>query len=119
MSRTAYIVLIHLLGCLTFLALPYFFAPDGFARLAELPTNPHEQRNLASHVQRKEAHRVAISFYSDPLTWIDTVDGRLLIAYGDQRDALQSGQPVSTDLVALQPNLSIWSYQPQPVNVSE
>ncbi|MFD2570508.1 hypothetical protein ACFSUS_07675 [Spirosoma soli] len=35
--------------CLTFLALPYFFVEDGFAKLAELPYNSHERRNLASY----------------------------------------------------------------------
>ncbi len=77
-----------------------------------LPFNQFKFEVLASHVQRKEAHRVAIYFYSDPLTWIDTVDGQLLIAYGDQRTALQTGQEVTTDLVALQPFLSMWTYQP-------
>ncbi|ADB38262.1 sensor histidine kinase [Spirosoma linguale] len=43
-------IAIHLLGCLTFLALPYVFADDGFARLAELPYNPHEQRTQVSYL---------------------------------------------------------------------
>ncbi|MBO0952002.1 hypothetical protein [Fibrella forsythiae] len=76
-----------------------------------LPFTEFKFEILASHIEKKEAHRVAIFFYSDPLTWIDTIDGRLLIAYGDQRDALQAGQLVQTDLIALQPNLSIWSFQ--------
>ncbi|GAB4017642.1 histidine kinase [Spirosoma migulaei] len=41
---------IHLLGCLTFLALPYIFASNGVAKLTELPHNPHEQRNLVSYL---------------------------------------------------------------------
>ena len=41
---------IHLLGCLTFLALPYLFAENGFSKLAELPYNPHEQRNVLSYL---------------------------------------------------------------------
>ncbi|WP_332367808.1 histidine kinase [Spirosoma telluris] len=43
-------IAIHLLGCVTFLALPYIFATDGLAKLAELPYNPHEQRNLVSYL---------------------------------------------------------------------
>ncbi|GAB4052625.1 histidine kinase [Spirosoma litoris] len=43
-------IAIHVLGCLTFLALPYIFASNGLAKLAELPRNPHEQRNLVSYV---------------------------------------------------------------------
>ena len=56
MSRNVALVLIHLLGCLFFLALPYLFDDDGLARFAELPHNPHEQRNLLSHV-------LAITFF--------------------------------------------------------
>lgn len=66
---------------------------------------------LASHVQQKEAHRIAIYFYSDPLTWLDTIGDRLLIATGDQRSALQTGQEIQTNLIALQPNLTVWSLQ--------
>ncbi|QJW92324.1 hypothetical protein HNV11_11720 [Spirosoma taeanense] len=84
---------------------------NAFGRLF-LPFTQFKFEILASHVKKKEAHRIAIFFYSDPLTWIDTVADKLLIAYGDQRAALQAGQEVNTDLVALQPNLSIWSYQP-------
>ncbi|MVM33654.1 sensor histidine kinase [Spirosoma sp. HMF4905] len=43
-------IAIHVLGCLTFLALPYIFASNGLAKLAELPNNPHEQRNLISYL---------------------------------------------------------------------
>jgi hypothetical protein len=77
-----------------------------------LPFTQFKFEILASHVQQKEAHKIAIYFYSDPLTWIDTVHKQLLIAYGDQRQALQEGLEVSTDLIALQPYLSIWSVQP-------
>lgn len=41
---------IHLLGCLTFLALPYLFASNGLSKLSELPYNPHEQRNVVSYL---------------------------------------------------------------------
>ncbi len=41
---------IHLLSCLTFLALPYVFAENGLSKLAELPDNRHEQRNLVSYL---------------------------------------------------------------------
>jgi hypothetical protein len=43
-------ILIHVVGCLAFLALPYLFTTQGFAKLAELSYNSHEQRNLASHL---------------------------------------------------------------------
>lgn len=43
-------IAIHLLGCLTFLALPYVFSDEGFSRLAELQHNPHEQRTQVSYL---------------------------------------------------------------------
>lgn len=67
---------------------------------------------LASDIKRKDAHKVAITFYSDPITWIDTLGNALFVAYGDQRQLLVEGKEVSTDLLMLQPNLTIWSYQP-------
>lgn len=77
-----------------------------------LPFTQFKFEILASHLQHKEAHRIAISFYSDPLTWIDTLDNQLLIAYGDQRAALLAGSEISTDLIALQPYLTLSSFQP-------
>ena len=50
MSRSVLLVSIHLLSCLAFLALPYLLAEDGLAKLAELPGNPHEQRNFVSYL---------------------------------------------------------------------
>lgn len=43
-------ILSHIVGGLAFLALPYFLTSGGFSKLAELPYNPHEQRNLASYL---------------------------------------------------------------------
>ena len=67
---------------------------------------------IHAHLQQKDEFRIAILFQSEPLTWIDTIADRLLIAYGDQRAILQEGQPVDTDLIALQPYLSLSSFQP-------
>lgn len=66
---------------------------------------------IHSHLQRKEEHAVAIYFYTEPLTWLDTVGANLLIAYGDQREALTHGKEVETDLIPLQPFLNIHSIQ--------
>lgn len=76
-----------------------------------LPFTEFRFEILASHVQRREDHQIAIYFYSDPLTWIDTIADRLLIATGDQRATLNEGGDVPTELIALPPNLSIWSYR--------
>lgn len=67
---------------------------------------------IHAHLQQKEEFRLAIIFQSEPLTWLDTIDDRLLIAYGDQRAVLQEGLAVDTDLIALQPYLSLSSFQP-------
>lgn len=66
---------------------------------------------VQSNIQNKAEHKIAIYFYSDPLTWIDTVGDHLLVAYGDHRTALANGAGIETDLIALQPFLSISSLQ--------
>ena len=50
MNKRLAILATHGLGCILFLALPYLIADDGLIKLAELPHNPHEQRNVLSHV---------------------------------------------------------------------
>jgi len=77
-----------------------------------LPFTQFRFEILAAQLDKKETFRVAIFFYSDVLTWIDTLGDRLLLAYGDQQSTIRQGKPVSTDLIPLQPELSIWSYRP-------
>ncbi|MCK8491628.1 hypothetical protein M0L20_07165 [Spirosoma sp. RP8] len=72
-----------------------------------LPFTQFKFEILQSHVQNKELHKVAISFYSEPLTWIDTIGNSLLITYGDQRQSLHEGKEIETDLLALQPYLNV------------
>lgn len=76
-----------------------------------LPFTQFKFEILASHVEHPEAHRIAIYFYSDPLTWLDTIAHQMVVAYGDQREALRAGNEVQTDLIALPPYVSIWSFQ--------
>lgn len=66
---------------------------------------------IHSHVKNKEEHKVAIYFYSEPLIWIDTIDNQLLIASDNQKETLRVGSEISTDLISLQPLLSISSFQ--------
>ena len=85
-------------------------------------TNVHEQlcvpftnfrfEIVQSHMQSKEEHIIVIYFYSEPITWIDTIDNQLLVAYGNQTEVLQSGKEITTDLITLQPLVSISSFQP-------
>lgn len=84
-------------------------------------TNAHQQLCLPfknfrfeitqSHAKRKEEHKIAIYFYTEPITWIDTIDNQLLIAYGNQNDKVRSGEEIQTDLITLQSFLSISSFQ--------
>ncbi|GAB3979906.1 hypothetical protein GCM10028806_46280 [Spirosoma terrae] len=66
---------------------------------------------LRSHVSNKDMHKIALTFYSEPITWIDTLGDALLIAYGDKRESLSNGDEVETDTLYLQPFLSISSLQ--------
>lgn len=77
-----------------------------------LPFTQFSFEIIHSHVTDRQAHKVAILFRSEPLTWLDTIGTTLLIAYGDKRAGLQAGQEISTDLIALQPYLSVATYQP-------
>lgn len=84
-----------------------------------LPFSQFTFEIIQSHVQHKQEHRVAISFYSEPLTWIDTVANTLLIAYGEQLGSLHEGKTIDTDMIMLQPYLSISSFQqehPKPIS---
>lgn len=62
---------------------------------------------IDSHIQDKSQHKIAIWFYSDPLTWIETVENNLVIAYGIKVDELAAGIELETDLIPLSPFLSI------------
>ncbi|WP_338874457.1 hypothetical protein WBJ53_02450 [Spirosoma sp. SC4-14] len=66
---------------------------------------------IQSHVANKDAHKIAITFYSEPITWIDTIGNLLLVAYGDHREALKNGNSIDTDMIAIQSNLTITSFQ--------
>jgi hypothetical protein len=66
---------------------------------------------IQSHMKDKYQHKIAIHFYSEVLTWIDTVQNIFLLAIGDQRDALRAGQMIGTEMVAWRPNLGISAFQ--------
>ena len=75
---------------------------------------------LQSHVKDQGQHKVVIYFYSEVMTWIDTIGNQLLLATGDQLEAMHTGHFVDTDMLALRPYLSISSFQlknVQPVDV--
>lgn len=74
-----------------------------------LPFNRFRFEIIHADLKDKDGYKIAVYFYSEPVTWIDTLDGKLLIAYGDQRENLQSGVEVETEMIALQPYLNISS----------
>jgi hypothetical protein len=60
---------------------------------------------LDSDLTDRSRHRVAITYRTDRLTWLDTIGNQLLLTKEDPTTG-----PVDTFMVALQPNLSIVSY---------
>ena len=76
-----------------------------------LPLEDYSFEIIESNNNNKEEHQIAIYFYSELLTWIDTVDNQLLLTYGDQREALEQGEEVATDMIKLHPMLGISSFQ--------
>lgn len=64
---------------------------------------------LQSHIAQKDQHKIAIYFYSEPITWIGTVGSRLLFAQGDCLQKLRDGQEIETDMLELSPELFIAS----------
>lgn len=66
----------------------------------------HRFEIINSDIKNKAAHRVAINFISEPLQWHDTIgDNMLLSAVG----AKETDDGVLTDILQLQPFLSIYS----------
>nr|WKN35732.1 hypothetical protein K4G66_25525 [Tunicatimonas sp. TK19036] len=62
-----------------------------------MPFRQFQFEILQSHIRDIQQHRVAIHFYSEPMTWLATVDRHLLLASGDQTKALRQGETVDTD----------------------
>ncbi|HEY9046828.1 MAG TPA: hypothetical protein VIN08_13085 [Ohtaekwangia sp.] len=77
-----------------------------------LPFRNFKFEILHSHVKEKDQHKVAIHFYSEVLTWIDMVNGLILFAEGDQRDAYSRNVMMETDMLSLRNNLRISAFQP-------
>lgn len=50
MNKTRWAIAIHVLCCAAFLALPYLFAPNGFAQITEITHNLHERTNLLAYL---------------------------------------------------------------------
>jgi hypothetical protein len=74
-----------------------------------LPFQNFKFEIIQSHITDKPQHRIAIWFYSEPVTWIDTIGNQLLIAYGGE-NAVLNNQEMETDIITLVPFLSISHY---------
>jgi len=61
---------------------------------------------IESDIKNKQAHRIAINFYSDHMNWHDTIDNYLLVSYIGE-DKTEEG--TLTHLLQLQPFFSIYS----------
>ncbi|MEO7988766.1 MAG: hypothetical protein ABI663_04440 [Chryseolinea sp.] len=73
---------------------------------------------IQSHVKNKDMHKVAIHFYSEIITWIDTINhNQMLFAPGDQLETLANGKKVETEMMVLPPNVSITSYQQKSFSI--
>lgn len=60
---------------------------------------------INSDMRDKSKHTVAINFYSEPVTWIDTVGDKMIISINNETEA---GEWL-TEILSLQPFLSIYS----------
>lgn len=63
---------------------------------------------INSDLLDKSRHQVAINFYSDPLTWHDTIGNFLLVS---EKKAAADNDDVLTHMFQIQPYLSIYSLQ--------
>lgn len=70
-----------------------------------LPFSNFRFEIINSDTKDKSRHQVAINFYSNPVTWHDTVGLQLLISLPGKKD----GDETLTELISLQPFLSIYS----------
>lgn len=61
---------------------------------------------INSDIKNRTGHQVAINFFSEPLTWHDTVGGYLLVS---PLNSEKNEDGILTDLVQLQSFLSIYS----------
>lgn len=83
--------------------------PDIKNQLGDLCLSFHDFKFeiIQSHIEDKTMHTIAVSFYSDPVTWIETIGNHLLIAQDDCSERLRSRMEVETEMIAIVPKLSI------------
>ncbi|PTS93570.1 hypothetical protein DBR11_25150 [Pedobacter sp. HMWF019] len=62
---------------------------------------------INSDIRTISKHKIAVSFYSEPMIWLDTIGNHLLLAERGQAE----DQPILTHLFPLQPFVNIHSLQ--------
>lgn len=73
-----------------------------------LPFHEYRFEILQSDVSDKSKHVVAVHFYSEFITWYDTIGENLLVALPGNDE---TGE-IKTEMFSLRPNLSIYSLKP-------
>jgi hypothetical protein len=71
-----------------------------------LKFNNYRFEIIDSDIKNKAAHHIAINFYSDPMTWHDTIGDHLLLSALNE-EKIDDG--LLTHLLKLQPFISIYS----------
>lgn len=72
-----------------------------------IPFRNYKFEIVESDLTNGAAHKIAIDFISEPLTWHHTVNNCLLISVNESRDANDGA--MLTEMIAMQPMLSIFS----------
>ncbi|MBT30565.1 MAG: hypothetical protein CMO01_12975 [Thalassobius sp.] len=66
---------------------------------------------IQSSTKDKNKHKVAITFFSEAITLIDTIDKHLIISIGDKSDSIDMGLEVNTESLILSDKINICSFQ--------
>jgi len=82
-----------------------------------LPFKNFKFEIIHSHIQDKSQHKIALWFYSEPLTWIETVGNQLLIAYGSQLENVPAGKEIETEMITMVPYLSVSHLNPAAIQI--
>jgi hypothetical protein len=68
--------------------------------------NHYQFEIINSDIKNKNTHQVAINFFSEPLTWHNSIGNYLLVSVADKE---QASDGMLTDMVQMQPFLAIYS----------
>jgi hypothetical protein len=66
---------------------------------------------IQSHIRDIALHKIAIHFYSEPVTWIDAIGNQFIFSPGDQLELISKGKKIETQTISFSSQLSIVFYQ--------